>query len=51
MLRAEGLPGSVYVNQVEDAASLAAARALAAALGKPVLAGSLHLGVWQRLEP
>ena len=31
--------------------SLAAARALAAALGKPVLAGSLHLGVWQRLEP
>ena len=51
VLRAEGLPGSVYVNQVEDAASLAAARALAAALGKPVLAGSLRLGVWQRLEP
>lgn len=51
VLRAEGLPGIVYINQVEDEASLADARALASALGRPVAAGSLHRGVWQRLEP
>ena len=51
VLRAEGLPGSIYVNQVEDAASMADARALASSLGRPALAGSLRRGVWQRLEP
>ena len=46
VLEAEALHHRVYVNQVETAASLAAARALAELLDCPVLAGSLRQGVY-----
>lgn len=42
VLRAEGLHHRIYVNQTEDPSDLAAAKALAALLDCPVLAGSLH---------
>ena len=42
VLRAEGLHHKIYVNQVETLPELAAAKALAAMLDCPVLAGSLH---------
>ena len=42
VLRAEGLHDKIYVNQVETLWDLADARALAALLDCPVLAGSLH---------
>ena len=42
VLRAEGLHDKIYVNQVEMLWDLADARALAALLDCPVLAGSLH---------
>ena len=42
VLRAEGLHDKIYVNQVETLWDLAGARALAALLDCPVLAGSLH---------
>ena len=42
VLRAEGLHHRIYVNQVETPQDLAAAKALAAMLDCPVLAGSLH---------
>ena len=42
VLRAEGLHDRIYVNQVETLWELADARALAALLDCPVLAGSLH---------
>ena len=42
VLRAEGLHYRIYVNQVETPTDLAAAKALAALLDCPVLAGSLH---------
>lgn len=44
VLRAEGLHTRVYVNQVETLWDLAAAKALAALLECPVLAGSLQRG-------
>ena len=42
VLRAEGLHHRIYVNQAEAPRELAAARAMAALLDCPVLAGSLH---------
>ncbi|MBP3510230.1 selenium cofactor biosynthesis protein YqeC [Oscillibacter sp.] len=42
VLRAEGLHHRIYVNQTEAPSDLAAAKALAALLDCPVLAGSLH---------
>lgn len=42
VLRVEGLHHKIYVNQVETSQDLAAAKALAALLDCPVLAGSLH---------
>lgn len=42
VLRAEGMHHRIYVNQTEDPSDLAAAKALAALLDCPVLAGSLH---------
>ena len=44
VLRAEGLHDLVYVNQAETPEAAAAARALAAYLDGPVLAGSLRRG-------
>ena len=44
VLRAEGLHDRIYVNQVETLWELADARALAALLDCPVLAGSLQRG-------
>lgn len=42
VLTAEGLHTRIYVNQVETPSALADAKALAALLDCPVLAGSLH---------
>ena len=44
LLRAENLGDRVFVNQAEG--SLAAARRLAAAMDRPVFAGSLQRGEW-----
>ena len=49
VIRAEGLAGRVFLNQVESSQDQAAARAFAAALGQPVIAGSLHKGVYSCL--
>ena len=49
VIRAEGLAGRVFLNQVESSQDQAAARAFAAALGQPVIAGSLHKGVFSCL--
>ena len=51
MLRAEGLHDRVFVNQADDWERWAdAVRALAAELDCPVAAGSLHRGVWRRVQ-
>ena len=46
LLLAEGLEDKVFINQAEDAGAMEEARRLAAALSRPVFAGSLRGGVW-----
>lgn len=46
VIRAEGLGDRVYCNKVETAGDYAAAEILAKRLDRPVVAGSLHKGVY-----
>lgn len=49
-IRAEGFGDRVYINKVESAEDYAAAQELAGYLDCPVVAGSLHMGVYTCLR-
>lgn len=50
VIRTEGYGDRVYINKVEDTASYAAAQQLGKLLTCPVVAGSLHMGVYTCLH-
>lgn len=50
VVNAEGFGDRIYINKVESAASLEAAQTMAQAFSCPVVAGSLHKGVYTCLH-
>lgn len=50
VIRAEGYGDRIYINKVEDAASFETAEQLGRQFGCPVIAGSLHMGVYTCLH-